>query len=297
MSPRLAGLAPAIVLMALATTASAQAPDPHAGHPPAAPAPQSPPPAPAADMPDPHAGHQMPASALPGYVPPVTDEMRAAAFPDVHGHAAHDRRVNTFVLFDQLEWRSGNGPGSLTWSNTGWVGGDLNRLWFRTDVDGNGDGLDEAQAHLLYGRAVARWWDVVAGVRQDFQPGAQTWLAVGVQGLAPGFFEVEATAYLSDEGQVAAHLELEYDLLLTNRLVLQPTAEVSLYGKPNASLGVGSGLSTAEAGVRLRYHVTREFAPYIGVSWARAFGDTAAAHGSEVPNGAPRLVTGARVWF
>ena len=280
-------------LLAIATTAQAQMPDPHAGH---HPAPQAPAPTSTAD-PDPHAGHQMPTAALPAFVPPVTDEMRAAAFPDVHGHASHDRRVNGFVLFDQLEWRSGNGPGALTWSNTGWVGGDINRVWFRTDVDGNGDGFDEAQAHILYGRAVARWWDVVAGVRQDIQPGAQTWLAVGVQGLAPGFFEVEATAYLSDEGQVAAHAELEYDLMLSNRLILQPTVEVNVYGKPNASLGVGSGLSTAEAGIRLRYHVTREFAPYVGVSWARAFGDTVATQDEDVPNGAPRLVTGVRVWF
>jgi len=150
----------------------------------------------------------------------------------------------------------------------------------------------------LYGRAVARWWDVVAGVRQDFQPGAQTWLAVGVQGLAPGFFEVQATAYLSDAGQTAAHVELDYDLLITNRLVLQPTLEVSLYGKPNASIGVGSGLSSGAAGLRLRYHIRREFAPYVGVSWVRAFGDTAdIAHHEDIPNGAPRFVAGARVWF
>lgn len=234
----------------------------------------------------------------PDPVPPVTDEMRAAAFPDVHGHAAHDRHVNGFILFDQLEWQSGNGPGGLSWSNSGWIGGDINRIWFRTEGEGAGGGLDDAQAHVLYGRAVARWWDVVAGVRQDFQPGAQTWLAFGVQGLAPGFFEVQATAYLSDAGQTAAHVELEYDLLLTNRLVLQPTLEVSLYGKPNASIGVGSGLSSGAAGLRLRYHIRREFAPYVGVSWVRAFGDTAdIAHHEDVPNGAPRLVVGARVWF
>lgn len=239
-----------------------------------------------------------PAIVLPSFIPPVTDMMRAAAFPDVHRHASHDRRVNGFVLFDQLEWQSGNGSGRLSWSNTGWVGGDINRLWFRTDGDGADDGLDDAQAHVLYGRAVARWWDVVAGVRQDFQPGTQTWVALGVQGLAPGFFEVQATAYVSDGGQVAAHVELDYDLMLTNRVVLQPTAEVNVYSRSNASLGVGSGISSGAAGLRLRYHVRREFAPYVGVSWARAFGDTAAVRGDEdVPNGAPRFVAGARVWF
>lgn len=158
--------------------------------------------------------------------------------------------------------------------------------------------MEEASAHVLYGRAIARWWDVVGGVRQDIQPGAQTWLAVGVQGLAPGFFEVQATAYLSDAGQTAAQVEVEYDLLLSNRLVLQPVVELNLYGKGNAALGVGRGLSTGEAGVRLRYHFRRELAPYVGVTWVRAFGDTAAfADGGDVPNGAPRLVTGVRVWF
>ena len=240
-----------------------------------------------------------PASVIvPPWVPDVTDEMRRAAFPDVHRHAVHDRRINGFMLFDQLEWRAANGPGSLSWSNTGWVGGDINRLWFRTEGDGVDGRMQEGRAHVLYGRAVARWWNVVAGIRQDFQPGAQTWLAVGVEGLAPGFFDVEATAYLSDEGQTATHLAIAYDVLITNRLVLQPTMEVDVYGKPNASIAVASGVSTGEAGIRLRYQFTREFAPYVGVSWARAFGGTAdLEHGADVPNGAPRLVTGLRVWF
>ena len=235
---------------------------------------------------------------VPPWIPDVTDEMRRAAFPDVHGHDAHDRRVHGFVLFDQLEWRAGNGPGSMAWSNTGWVGGDRNRMWFRTEGDGVDDSVDDARAHMLYGRAIARWWDVVAGVRQDLQPGAQTWLAVGVQGLAPGFFDVEATAYLSDEGQTSAHVEVGYDVLITNRFVLQPVMELEMYGKPNASIGVGAGVSTGEAGIRLRYQFTREFAPYVGVSWRRAFGGTADLdHTAGVPNGAPRVVTGVRVWF
>jgi copper resistance protein B len=240
-----------------------------------------------------------PASVVtPPWVAEVTDEMRQAAFPDVQGHAAHDRHVNGFVLFDQLEWRSGNGPGTLSWSNTGWVGGDIHRLWFRTEADVTDAGADDGRVHALYGRAIARWWDVVGGVRQDVQPGAQTWLAVGVQGLAPGFFDVEATAYLSDEGQTAAHLEVEYDVLITNRVVLQPVVEMEFYGKSNASIGVGSGMSSAAAGLRLRYQLTREFAPYVGVAWVKALGDTAnLADDSDLANGAPRLVTGVRVWF
>jgi copper resistance protein B len=254
--------------------------------------------------PDQRSGHVAsapppPRVALPTSVPPVTAEMRAAAFPPVDGHAAHDRMINGLVLFDQLEGRFGSGSGAFAWSNSGWVGGDINRLWFRTEGDGaDGGGIGDAEAHLLYGRAVARWWDVVAGVRQDFQPGAQTWLALGVQGLAPGFFEIQATAYVSDAGQTAARVELEYDVLLTNRLVLQPVLEVNLYGKTNESLGVGRGLSTGEAGFRLRYEFRREFAPYVGVTWVRAFGKTADLADDEAStNGAPRLVTGVRLWF
>lgn len=137
----------------------------------------------------------------------------------------------------------------------------------------------------------------MAGVRQDLRPGAQTWLAFGVQGLAPGFFEVEATAYVSDAGQTAAHLEVEYDLLLTNRLVLQPVVEANLYGRTNASLGVGRGLSSAEAGFRLRYEIRREIAPYVGVTWARTFGRTRDLAEDGEATGAPRLVTGLRLWF
>ena len=193
----------------------------------------------------------------------------------------------------------GNGPGTASWSNTGWVGGDVNRVWFRTEGDGADGRMDDARVHVLYGRAVARWWNVVAGVRQDVQPGAQTWLAVGVQGLAPGLLRGRGdgvSVRRRPDGRPSRRSE--HDLLVTNRIVLQPVIEVDVYGKPNASLGVGSGVSTGEAGIRLRYQFTREFAPYVGVSWVRAFGDTAdlpAEHGTA--NGAPRLVTGVRVWF
>lgn len=290
-------------LLAATSPASAQAPAPqppsgaHAGHDAGS---SGPPPAPG--TPDGRGGHlesapPPPRVALPAFIPPVTEEMRRSAFPDVHGHAAHDRAINTFVLFDQLEWRAGRGPNGVSWSNSGWVGGDLHRLWFRTEGEGDRDRLGEAQAELLYGRAVARWWDVVAGIRQDVQPGAQTWLAFGVQGLAPGFFEVEATAYVSDAGQTAAHFELEYDLLLTNRLILQPTVEATVYGKSNASLGVGRGLSSGEAGFRLRYEFRREIAPYVGVTWVRTFGRTRDLGHAEEADGQPRLVTGLRLWF
>ena len=136
---------------------------------------------------DPHAGHQQekPASRrtepkpacgqahaeLPPFIPPLTDEDRKAAFPDVDGHAVHDNAVNYFVLFDQLEWQAGKGANGLNLDSRGWVGRDRDRLWFRAEGDGDDGRVGEAQAHVLYGRQFSRWWDVVAGIRQDFRPG------------------------------------------------------------------------------------------------------------------------------
>ncbi len=248
-----------------------------------------------------HQPDEASSSDLPAFIAPVTAEMREAAFPQVHGHAAHDTRVNAFVLFDGVEWRSGRGQDGVSWRNTGWVGGDIHRFWFRSEGDAGDGSLRHAQVHALYGVAVARWWDAVVGVRQDVQPGAATWLAFGIQGLAPGFFHVEATGYIGSEARTAAHVEVSYDLLLTNRLVLQPTAELTLHGRDHDTLGVARGFSSGEAGLRLRYHVTREVAPYVGVTWVRAIGAGDTGHGAATPprdvRWAPGLVTGVRVWF
>ena len=187
----------------------------------------------------------------------------------------------------------------MTWDSTGWIGHDLDRLWFRTARDADDGRLGGAEVHLFYGRAFARWWDVVVGMRQDFRPGPdQSWFALGVQGLAPYWFDIEATAYLSAGGRTAARLEAEYELLLTNRLVLQPQVEVNLYGKTDLPRGIGAGLSAFSAGMRMRYEVRREFAPYIGVTWRNTFGDTARfAEAAGESTGGRRLVAGLRLWF
>ena len=152
---------------------------------------------------------------------------------------------------------------------------------------------------MLYGHSVSPWWDVVAGIRHDFKPrGTQDFAAIGVMGLAPYKFEVEATAYVGQSGQTAARLEIEYESLLTNRLVLQPLLEVNLYGKNDAHRGIGAGLSTVEAGLRLRYEVTRQFAPYIGIVRERAFGNTADfRHDVAEDSDDTRVVAGLRLWF
>ena len=152
---------------------------------------------------------------------------------------------------------------------------------------------------MLWDRVIARWWDVQAGVRHDFSDGpSRTWAAFGVQGLAPYWFEVEATVYVGDDGRSAARLVGEYELLLTQRWVLQPKIELNLYGKEDAANRIGAGLAKADVGLRLRYEIRREFAPYVGIVWTRHFGETAdlAREADEKVSGA-QFVAGLRIWF
>ena len=236
---------------------------------------------------------------LPPFIPPVTEEVRKAAFPNVEGHAVHDRAMSYYILFDQLEWQAGKGANGANIDSRGWIGRDRDRLWFRAEGDGEGGRVGEAQTHVLYGRQFARYWDLVGGIRQDFRPGpAQTWAAFGVQGLAPYWFEIEATGYVGASGRTQARFEVEYELLFTNRVVLQPLFEVELVGKSDPERGVGAGLSTTDLGFRLRYEIRREFAPYLGVTWSNKWGKTADfAEAAGDATGGARFVTGLRLWF
>jgi copper resistance protein B len=262
----------AVVVLAITTAAGAQT----------APPPPPPPPPPVQEP-----------------IPPVTDADRAAAFPaGLDGHAVHDRAINFMVLFDQVEWR-GTQDGGASWENRSWVGGDVNRLLLRTEGEGDHGRVENAFATVLWGHSFSRWWDVVGGVRQDFRPGpAQTWLAFGIQGLAPSWFEVEATGYVGAGGRTHLRVEAEYELLMTNRLILQPLIEAEVYGKSDPVRGIGRGLMSIETGLRLRYELRREFAPYVGVAWERKFFGTAdAARARGVDVGGVRIVFGLRTWF
>lgn len=232
-------------------------------------------------------------------IPVLTDADRIAAFPDVARHTVHDNAIRSYWLLDRLEgWSADEGTG-IGWEALSWIGTDLNRVWLRSEGERTNSTVEAADVEVLYGRSIARWWDVVGGVRHDFGEGpSQTFAAIGVMGLAPQKFEVQATAYIGQSGQTAARLEAEYDTLLTNRLILQWQAEAELYGKDDERRGIGSGLSTVEAGLRLRYEFTRKFAPYIGVVWERAYGGTAdfrRAHFDDIDN--TRFVAGLRIWF
>lgn len=232
-------------------------------------------------------------------VPPFTEADRAAAFPTVHMHHQHGTSINSFWMLDRLEISDADPGTALGWDGIAWVGGDVQRLWLRSEGTAADGRIDDGDIEVLYGRGVRAWWDVVAGLRQDVGEGpSRTWAAVGVQGLAPYKFEVAATAYVGQGGRTAVRAEAEYDTLFTNRLILQWRAEADAYGKSDPLAGIGSGLSTVEAGVRLRYEITRQFAPYVGIEHERAVGKTAdlrraAGHGA----GDTRLVAGLRLWF
>lgn len=246
-----------------------------------------------------HSQHTSAASQAPRTpIPPITDADREAAKPPAHGHH-HGGGVFSYLLFDRLEvWDADPGAGQA-WEAQGWVGTDQHRLWLRSEgerVDGR---TESADVEVLYGRPIARWWDLVAGVRHDIAPGRdQNFAAIGVIGMAPYKFEVEATVYVGESGQTAARVEAEYELLLTNRLILQPVIEAEWHGKSDASRGIGSGLGKVETGLRLRYEFTRKFAPYVGLVHERSFGGTADFVRDEGETTRDtRVVAGVRIWF
>lgn len=238
---------------------------------------------------------------LSGYDVPerkISPEMEAARHM---AHMHHGGENFLYVQGDRLEYGSGDGDPHMLWDAQAWYGGDINKLWMKTEGEVLLDGgdVEDAEVQALYSRAVLPFFDLQAGVRQDFGPGPdRTYGVIGLQGLAPYLFEVDAAAFVSNKGDITARLEVEYDILLTQRLIAQPRAELSFALQDIAELGVGSGLSSADLGMRLRYEFKREFAPYIGVSWSRAVGDTAdfARAAGENPS-VLSFIAGVRFWF
>lgn len=180
-----------------------------------------------------------------------------------------------------------------------WYGRDYDRIALKAEGDYAEGTLHEARTELLWSHAVAGYWDAQLGLRHDSGTGpSRTWLAAGIQGLAPYWFEVDATAYVDGDGRTALRLAADYELLLTQRLVLQPRAEAAFYGKSDTAHGLGSGLADAVVGLRLRYEPSRRFAPYLGVEWAGKYGETAdLARAAGAATDETRWVAGLRFWF
>jgi copper resistance protein B len=180
-----------------------------------------------------------------------------------------------------------------------WAGGDSNKLWLKLDGERTNRKLGATRSEALWAHSVATYWDTQLGLRHDFGDGPQrTWAAFGVQGIAPYWFDLQATAYVGEKGRSALRLESEYDLLLTQRLILQPDLKVNFYGKADPQRKLGAGLSDVDGGLRLRYEVTRKFAPYLGVVWQHKFGRTATlTRESGESAGDTQIVAGVRLWF
>ena len=269
---------------------------------------------------DPHAGHDMSTMAgMPGSEPPDSEIGNTPAPSPPTDHAADSvfgadqmapsrkmlRHENGgmpaySIAFNLAEYRVQNGGDAYRWDGEGWFGGDINRFVVKTEGEGTvRGGLESGEVQALYSRAINPWFNLQAGVRHDFRPGpARTYATIGFEGLAPYWFEVEGALFLSDKGDLLGRLEGYYDQRITQRLILQPRVELNFAGQDIPAIGIGSGLSDAELGLRLRYEIKREFAPYIGVSWERKMGGSARfarVAGDRVES--TSLVIGIRAWF
>lgn len=216
------------------------------------------------------------------------------------GFEKTDQLPVSMVLVDQAEFVSGNEGDGFAWSAQIANGGDNDKLWLRSQgLKISGERVDpETSAEALWWHAYSPFWGRTLGIRQDIGRGAHTWLALGIEGLAPYWFDVELTGYVSDGGDLAARLQASYDMLLTNRLIMTPSLETNIFSKSQKERELGGGISNLELGVRLRYEVERKFAPYIGFVWERSFGDTAdfkRAAGDPVTE--RRFVAGVRLWW
>ncbi|AIF48708.1 copper resistance protein B [Dyella japonica] len=207
--------------------------------------------------------------------------------------------VGMFLLDRFERSRSTSGDYATSWEAEGWYGNAINRLWLKTEGEHDRSGTQDARVEALWGHAFASFWDWQLGVRHDFGRGPdRQWLAAGVEGLAPYWFETQATFYVGEEGRTALRLETSYDMRFTQRLILTPQVELNFYGKDDPQRGISSGLSNVEAGLRLRYEISRKFAPYVGVNWTRRFGSFNNEPG--VPEAHARETTwvaGVRIWL
>jgi copper resistance protein B len=215
-------------------------------------------------------------------------------------HRMHGGDKAYKVMIDRLEGRVRDGQDLVLWDAQAWYGGDTDKVWLKTEGEGGfSGGVESAETQLLWSRAVTPWFNLQAGVRHDFRPDPErTHLVLGLHGLAPYWLEVDAALFLSHKGDLTARLEVEYDLRITQRLILQPRAEFDLSAQEVPELELGSGLTKAELGMRLRYEIRPEFGPYVGIEYERAFGETAEWKRLASEKAGDWFLTfGVRAWF
>ncbi len=254
--------------------------------------------------------HAAPATPMPMAAPPTGQTVTRTRDPDysdgvgygpTHGidMAMNDSAAIGMLLVDQLEAFHGRHGNGQQWGIEARYGNDYDKLWLSSDGERSGGRLEGARTELSWSHAVAAFWNTQLGVRADSGPGPdRQWAAVGLQGLAPYWFELEATGYLGSSGRTAARLHAQYELFFTQRLILQPDLELNAYGKADPARRLGSGLSDATVGLRLRYEIDRQFAPYLGITWTRRFGGTADFARQDGQGLLDRQwVAGVRMWF
>ena len=286
----------AVVLALLAAPVAAQEVD-HSQH------------APPAQSADPHAGHSMPASPamVPGTsAPPAPADHAADRFYDpaamtaaraalIHEHGAM-RLSQLMINFAEL--RPGRHGAGYAWNGEAWIGGDVDRLVIKSEGEG-AERLDHGEVQALWSHALDPYWNLRAGIRQDIRPRpGRTYAALAIEGLAPWWFEIEASLFLSNKGDISARIEAYHDLRVTQRLILQPRIEANFAASDDRAAGEGSGLRDTELGLRLRYEISRRFAPYIGVVHERRFGETGRiAAAAREDRRETRALLGIRAWF
>lgn len=260
---------------------------PHAGHA----MDQAPPAPPSAPPPDAFSGPEHAADAVWG--------AEAMAPSREAARRAMGGGTLSTIMADRLEAGFGKGPDHYAWDLQAWHGGDIDKLWLKSEGEGGfGQTAERAGIQALWSHAIGPFFDLQLGARYDIEPASTGHLVLGVQGLAPYMFEVDAAAFLSHRGDLTGRIEAEYDQRLTQRLILQPRAELELAAQDVPEARIGSGLSRIGLGLRLRYEIVREFAPYIGLSYEAATGRTAdmARADGEDPDGL-RLLMGVRAWY
>ena len=261
---------------------------------------------------DPHAGHAITATEPPVGPPPAAALSGPEHAADaVYGAAEmapsrevlrkeHGDMPVSRAFFDRIETRARRGSDEYLVEGQAWYGGDVDKLWLKTELEGKWrHGIETAEIQALWSHAIDPWFDLQTGVRFDPQPGPnRTHLALGIQGLAPYWWEVEGTVFLSNRGEITARAEAEYDLRVTQKLILQPRTEVELSAQKIEELGIGAGLTEGSVGLRLRYQLSPLFAPYVGLEYERAFGGTRDFRRAEGESrGGLNLVAGLRIWL
>ena len=210
-----------------------------------------------------------------------------------------DDPLLAMLMLDQLEVRDTDAGNVTAWKADAWIGKDLRKLWLKSEGEYHDGETEEAELQLLYSQALSSFWNTQIGWRRDLRPKpTRDWLALGIKGLAPYMFDVDLALFIGEEERSAARIDAEYEYLFTQRLILSPEAEINLYSQHDPELEIGAGISDVTLGLRLRYEIRREFAPYVGVQWNGLYGNTAdfaKAAGGDTSES--MWVAGIRAWF